>query len=152
MPLSDLHILVVDDDSAFLELSEALLRSLGVKFVTRAVNGADAYAKLTATNRATDRVVDCILCDYSMKNGNGLQLLQAIRLGQVKYFRADACFVLVTATADAAVVGMAAQLDVHGALVKPLTKDKLAATINKARERYFTLNPAKYAQVQVPEI
>ena len=78
--LEDLHVLLVDDDAAFLDLLEALLQHLGVKAITRAISGRDAFSKL----HHVERVVDCVLCDYSMAEGNGLQLLQAIRTVKIK--------------------------------------------------------------------
>ena len=149
--LSELHYLIVDDDDTFLDVCETLLKSLGAKLITRARDGAGAYDLLTRRDRGAERVVDCILCDYSMKNGNGLQLLKAIRTGQVKNFRPDACFIIVTATADTNIVAMAAQLDVTGCLVKPLEIERFKATIEKARKRYFMVNSTRYLRVIVPE-
>ncbi|MBX7199765.1 MAG: response regulator [Rhodospirillaceae bacterium] len=144
--LEDLHVLLVDDDAAFLDLLEALLQHLGVKAITRAISGRDAFSKL----HHVERVVDCVLCDYSMAEGNGLQLLQAIRTAKIKLFRPDACFILVTASGDHEVVGMAARLDVSGYLVKPVTPDKLKATILKARHRGIKIDFNRYMQVPVP--
>jgi CheY-like chemotaxis protein len=145
--IGDLHFLIVDDDSVFLDLIEGLLKSAGVTHITRADSGADAFHKLSKA----ERVVDCILCDYTMAHGNGLQLLQAIRMGKIKFFRPDACFVLLTASGVPKVVAMAAELDVSAYLVKPVTPDKLYATIAKARARIIRINVVKYAAVAVSE-
>lgn len=142
----NLHILIVDDDSATLDLIEALLNSLKVAQVTRASSGVEAFGKLARS----ERVVDCVLCDYTMDNGNGLQLLQAIRMGQIKYFRPDACFVLLTASGDASTVAMALELDVHGYIVKPATPEKLRTAIAKARARTIRINFQKYSNVVIP--
>ena len=142
----NLHILIVDDDSATLDLIEALLLAQKVAQVTRATSGVDAFAKLAQSGR----VVDCVLCDFTMANGNGLQLLQAVRMGQIKYVRPDACFVLLTASGDAATVTMAMELDVHGYIVKPATPEKLRTAISKARARSIRINFQKYSQVVVP--
>ncbi|MHB1206275.1 MAG: response regulator [Rhodospirillaceae bacterium] len=144
--LEDLHVLLVDDDIAFLDLLEALLQSIGVKIISRATSGRDAFGKL----HNAIRVVDCVLCDYSMAEGNGLQLLQAIRTAKVKHFRPDACFILLTASGDHEVVGLAARLDVSAYLVKPVTPDKLKTTIAKARARAIRIDFNRYLQVQVP--
>jgi DNA-binding NarL/FixJ family response regulator len=144
--LEDLHVLLVDDDVAFLDLLEALLQAIGVKLVSRATSGRDAFGQL---HNAT-RVVDCVLCDYTMAEGNGLQLLQAIRMAKIKHFRPDACFILLTASGDTEVVGTAARLDVSGYLVKPVTPDKLKTTIIKARARAIRIDFNRYMQVQVP--
>ncbi len=115
-PLSDLHILVVDDNPTFLEVCEVMLRSLGAKAIATANSGADAYYKLSVTGPGVERVVDCVLCDYNMANGNGLQLLQSVRTGQVKYFRPDASFILMTANPSVEVIETAAGLDASGFL------------------------------------
>jgi two-component system chemotaxis response regulator CheY len=144
--LKNLHILIVDDDATTLDLIAALLMSMGVAQVTRATSGADAVGKLIKT----DKVVDCVLCDYTMANGNGLQLLQAIRMGQVRYFRPDACFVLLTASGDPITVALALELDVNGYLVKPATPDKLRQAISKARAKAIRINFQKYSGVVIP--
>jgi CheY-like chemotaxis protein len=144
--ISNLHILLVDDDAVMLDLMEALLRSMGVVQITRADSGADAFQKLTKV----DRVIDCILCDYTMAYGNGLQLLQAIRLGKVRHCRPDACFVLLTASSDATTVVLALELDVSGYLVKPATPDKLRTVIAKARVKAVKIDFQKYSQVVIP--
>lgn len=144
--LNKLQILIVDDDTSFLDFLEAMLQSIGITLITRASSGADAVSKLKEAAKA----VDCILCDYSMSNGNGLQLLKAVRLGQLKHFRPDSAFILVTTAAMPGIVQTAVDLDVSGYLVKPVTQDKLRAAITKARSRYFQLNLAKYAEVILP--
>ena len=45
---------------------------------------------------------------------------------------------------------MAARLDVSGYLVKPVTPDKLKATILKARHRGIKIDFNRYMQVPVP--
>jgi CheY-like chemotaxis protein len=142
----NLHILIVDDDTAMLDIIEALLKSFGVGTISRATSGAEAYNVLSRT----DKVVDCTLCDYSMANGNGLQLLQAVRLGQVTHCRPDTSFVLLTSSGDAAVVAMAAELDVSGYIVKPATPEKLQSAIVKARGRAIKIDRARYGRVTVP--
>jgi CheY-like chemotaxis protein len=79
--LADLHILLIDDEVLFLDTAENLLRSLGVTLITRASGTSEAFEKLTLTDRASERIVDCIICDFSMGFGNGLQVLQSIRTG-----------------------------------------------------------------------
>jgi CheY-like chemotaxis protein len=144
--LEDLHVLLVDDDLAFLDLLEALLNAVGIKTVSRATSGREAFGLL----HNPSRVVDCVLCDYSMAEGNGLQLLQAIRTAKIQNFRPDAWFILLTASGDHEVVGLAARLDVSGYLVKPVTPDKLKTTIVKARARAIRIDFNRYMQVQVP--
>lgn len=144
--LKKLQVLIVDDDSVFLDLLQAMLEALGITAITRAANGLEAVTKLKEAAGG----VDCILCDYSMEHGNGLELLKAVRLGQLKHFRPDATVLLITASAMPGIVQTAAELDVSGYLVKPVTPDKLRNAIIKARSRYFQLDINKYANVVLP--
>jgi CheY-like chemotaxis protein len=140
------HILLVDDDLAFLTLVEAVLKALGVKRISRAASGRDVYNHF----RKSIEVVDCIISDYSMAEGNGLQLLHAIRTGLVPNVRPDICFVLLTASGDETTVATAKRLDVSSYLVKPVTPAKLLETIAKARSRAIKIDIPRYKQVAVP--
>jgi len=144
--IAPLHILVVDDDQTFLAMMQAMLGSLGVTQITKAANGSDAYAKLVDI----DKVVDCILCDFGMSSGNGLQLLQAVRTGKLKVLRPDTCFILVTGSGEPTVVEAAGQLDVNGYLMKPVTPKSIEAAVIKARSRPVRLDFTKYGNVVLP--
>jgi response regulator of citrate/malate metabolism len=85
-----------------------------------------------------------------MSAGNGLQLLQAVRTGKIKSLRPDSCFILITGTGDPEIVQVAAELDVSGYLVKPVTLEKLRAAIIKGRSRIFPVNMEKYNSVNLP--
>ncbi|MGE4064227.1 MAG: response regulator [Rhodospirillaceae bacterium] len=144
--LDNLHVFIVDDDNAFLDLVQALLKSIGVVHVTRANSGRDAFEKM----HTSPRVIDVILCDYQMAQGTGLELLWVVRTGQVQSVRPDACFVLLTASGEHDTVAVAAQLDVSGYLVKPVTPQKLRAAITQGRKRAIKIDFARYKQVQLP--
>jgi CheY-like chemotaxis protein len=144
--IAPLHFLLVDDDQTVLAMLEGLLKALGATQITKAVNGSDAFRKLAKI----DKVVDCVLCDFSMKSGNGLQLLQAIRQGKVKVLRPDSCFILVTGSRNVPVVEAAAQLDVNGYLVKPVTAESLKTAVIKGRARAVKLDFDRYAKVMLP--
>lgn len=144
--LGHLHVLVVDDDNAFLDLLQAMLNAIGIKHVSRATSGREAFEIL----HASPRVVDVILCDYVMEEGTGLELLWMVRTGQIKMFRPDACFLLLTSSSDHDTVSAAGQLDVSGYIVKPATPDKLRASIVAGRKRAIKIDFARYKQVQLP--
>jgi two-component system chemotaxis response regulator CheY len=143
--LEKLHVLIVDDDSGMLDTLDLTLRAIGVRQITRASTGSEALSVI----RSGGRTVDCILCDYMMPKGTGLQLLQAIRTGKVKFCRPDASFILVTASAQQTTVKAAAELDVSGYLVKPVTPAKLKAAILLARTKAIKVDIAKYEKVSV---
>lgn len=144
--LKDLHCLIVDDEPLLLLELEEMLRSMGVARVTRAASGT---AALDALARVT-RPVDCILCDLKMPDGNGLQVLKAIRTGQIKSSRMDACFIMITGVAEQDVIKTAVSLDANGYLVKPVFSEKLRTAIVRARAKHFLVAPERYAAVPVP--
>ncbi|TAK97999.1 MAG: response regulator [Rhodospirillaceae bacterium] len=143
----DLHCLIVDDEPAFLHTFEAMLRAVGVGKVTRGQTGSDALMALVNAPRP----VDVIMCDLNMPYGNGLQLLKAIRTGQVKTQRLDTCFILVSSLASPEPVRTAAGLDVSGYLIKPLSTEKVRTAIVKGRSKHFAVDPRRYSQVFVTE-
>lgn len=145
--VGDFTALAVDDDLLFLDTLEAMLKGLGVRKILRADSGVNAFNALAAL---TSRI-DCIICDLRMPNGNGLQLLKAVRLGRFKLVRPDACFIILSAIAHPLAVRTAAQLDVSFYLTKPVTPDGLKSGIAKARAKAFPLDFAKYARTPVPE-
>jgi CheY-like chemotaxis protein len=145
--LEALHVLIVDDDNVFLDLVQAMLKSIGVVHVSRATSGREAFELL----QASPRVVDVILCDQNMEQGTGLELLWVVRTAQVKSFRPDACFVLLTASGDHETVGLAGRLDVSGYLIKPVTPQKLRTAIAQGRKRAIKIDLARYKQVQLPQ-
>lgn len=145
--LGNLHVLLVDDDGAFLDLVHAMLNAVGVSYVSRAHSGRQAFEILLGAQR----VVDVVLCDQNMAEGTGLELLWVVRTGQVKSVRPDACFVLLTASGDHETVAAAARLDVSGYLVKPVTPQKLRAAISQGRKRAIKIDFNKYKQVQLPQ-
>lgn len=145
--LGNLHVLLVDDDAAFLDLVHAMLNAVGVAHISRAHSGREAFEILLGGQR----VVDVVLCDQNMAEGTGLELLWVVRTGQVKSFRPDACFLLLTASGDHETVATAARLDVSGYLVKPVTPQKLRAAISQGRKRAIKIDFNKYKQVQLPQ-
>lgn len=146
--IQELSFLVVDDDDIFVGAIVGILQSMGAGKVVTARSGSDALAKLAAIQRP----IDCVLCDVKMPGGNGLQLLQALRLGMAKSVRADACFILITAVADSELIKTAGQLDANGYIVKPVTREKLAMAIARGRARGFALNAPQYQAVAIPEV
>jgi two-component system response regulator YesN len=96
-------------------------------------------------------VVDVTICDLDMPQGNGLQLLHAIRGAQIRNVRPNCCFIVLTAFASAPLIALAGRLDANGYLIKPVTADKLRDAIVKARSRVVPIDPGKYANVTVPD-
>ncbi len=144
--LQDMHILLVDGDRSHLVALTRMVQAMRVGFLTIANSGRDAFAKWNSTGK----VVDCCIAACRMPEGNGFQLLQAVRTGVLRNVRPDSCVILVTDTGDAATVAAAAQLDVNGLLVKPVTQDRLGAAILKGRKRIVKVDFNAYKQVDIP--
>ena len=145
--LEGLHCLVVDDHRELVVMIESLLRSIGITRISTAADGTEAVSMLTTAQR----MVDVTICDLDMPNGNGLQLLHAIRGGQIRQVRPNCSFIVLTAYAAPALIALAGKLDANGYLIKPVTADKLKDAITKARSRIVPIDPAKYASIMIPE-
>ena len=145
--LEGLRCLLVDDDREIVVMIESLLRAIGIAKISTASNGTEAVAILT--NPA--QVVDLTICDLDMPSGNGLQLLHAIRTGQLRNVRPNCSFIVLTAFASPALIALAGKLDANGYLIKPVTADKLKEAITKARSRVVPPDPAKYAYLTIPD-
>lgn len=141
----NIRCLIADDEPMILMGLEEMLHGIGVKHVTRARSGAKVLAELQ------NNPVDCVLCDLNMPDGNGLQVLKAIRTGQIKSMRMDMCFIMVTGIAEAPLIEAAKNLDANGYLVKPIEPEKLKAAIIRGRQRHFPVALERYTKVAVPE-
>lgn len=146
-PFDRLRFLAIDDDRAILELVDAMLRMAGVGSVIKAAGG------LVALNIMADerKKFDCIICDYSMPDMTGLQLLQQIRTAHFPHIPRDIRFIMVTMSGQEAVVKAALQLDVSGYIVKPVSKDSLTKAIHRAFNKTASLKaPEDYSSVTLP--
>ncbi len=147
MPFDRLRMLIVDDDRAILDLVDAVLRLVGVGSVTKSASGLGALNILADQRKR----IDCIICDHSMPNMTGIELLRGIRTGQYDQVPRDTKFIMITAYGQEAVVRAALGLDVNGYIVKPINKDALVKAIHRAYGRPLALKSAEeYAAVQPP--
>lgn len=138
--------LVVDDSPEDRSHLAANLKGAGAKEVLSAASGSEALNLLNLLGRP----VDLILSDIRMPGGNGLQLLKALRIGDIKTMRVNATFVLTTAYPQIGIIQSASALDANGFVVKPLNPEKFEAAILKSRRIIFPPNPARHADVFVP--
>lgn len=127
--LNQLEVLIVDDEQAFLDVIEEMLRSIGVLSIARAQSGQEASALLEMPGCR----INCVLCDVSMPEDNGFGLLVSIRAGQSRQIPQDLPFYLVTSHADADFVNTAQKLGATGYLVKPVRPDTLRDAIRPDR-------------------
>jgi CheY-like chemotaxis protein len=140
-------VLAVDDNPEDQSTLAVLLGGLGARTVLKASTGLEALTLM----KSLPRPVDMIVADVRMPDGNGLQLLQAVRAGAVKGLRANATFVLATAYPEIGIIQTAASLDANGFVPKPLKREKLEAVILKARRTIFPPNFARHSTIYVPD-
>jgi CheY-like chemotaxis protein len=128
------QFLAVDDIPAMLDAIGDILRRCGADDVARAAEPQEAIVKLEALAS-----VDCVISDYNMGPVNGLQLLQAVRMGAVRGIPRDLRFVLVTGHGDLEIVQAAKALDVSAYVVKPMSLANLVKAVDRAFQTRVTL-------------
>jgi two-component system chemotaxis response regulator CheY len=72
----EINVLVVDDDAQARSIIVEYLESFGFKKIIQFGNGDSAIKYVQDVNKP----VDIVLSDWEMPQGNGLQLLKAVRL------------------------------------------------------------------------
>lgn len=73
--IDEISVMVVEDDRISAQLTEAMLRKIGVKDVSVATNGSEALDLLA------ERSVDCVVCDGVMPTIDGLEFTIRVRTG-----------------------------------------------------------------------
>ena len=124
--LSDLNVLVVDDEAAMTRLVKMTLTDLDVSQVFTAKDGRQAIALLGELDD-----IDIVICDWNMPHMSGLELLQ-----QVRTMDRDMPFIMLTGRVDINSVKEAKDLGVSDYLGKPFTPDALKQKLTRlARPR-----------------
>ncbi len=119
------RVLVVDDDPMCLLLLEILLSKQGYQVVL-AENSDAAKRQLTLAGAGH---FDCVVTDYRMPGGNGLELLQWIRAHD-----SDLATIMMTAEGERQVVADSLRGGASDFLDKPLCQETLRAGLARAIE------------------
>jgi response regulator NasT len=119
-----LRLLVADDEASARLALVRLSESLGHEVVAEACDGREAVdmTELTAP--------DLLLLDIAMPNMDGLEAAEAI------LERSQIPVVIVTGHTGQHLIKRAADCGVFSYLVKPVTRERLAAAISTARARF----------------
>jgi CheY-like chemotaxis protein len=115
-----MHILVVDDEPAIVQLCVKVLGRLGHD-VAGVMDGEEALSKIAGG------LIDLLVVDYKMPGLNGFEVIRRAR-GLHRALK----IVLITGHGTREVVGEAIDGGVNGILVKPFTPDELTQTITAA--------------------
>jgi two-component system chemotaxis response regulator CheY len=130
--LSEIKVLVVDDDLQIRNIIKSLLTALGVKEVTIAVNGQEAYDILKVPPSSTQgggrRKFDLVVCDWMMPVMTGIDLLHKVRADS---FLKETPFLMVTAENEHDNIVKAIGEGVTDYVVKPFTATILEQKLRK---------------------
>ena len=122
-----LSILVAEDNEINALLARALLVKLGHR-PTMAESGAAAIESWLAA-RAGGAAYDCVLMDLHMPGMDGLEATRRIRAMEAEYNGMRTPIVALTANASAEDRDACLAAGMDGFLVKPLDRERLAATL-----------------------
>ncbi|MFA6284121.1 MAG: response regulator [Desulfurivibrionaceae bacterium] len=120
MTQANREILIVDDTPVLRNIMKTQLQRMGFFHIHEAPDGSEAMKILHA------KKIDLVISDWNMPVMNGVELLREIRGNEVLK---DIPFIMVTAEATVARIGMAMQLKVDELLLKPFTLEILERKI-----------------------
>ena len=123
MSSDSIHILHVDDDRDFAELTASFLKRDDDRFSIEIETHAD-----TALDALTDRRFDCVISDYDMPNQNGIQFLEAVREDYP-----ELPFILFTGKGSEAVASEAISAGVTDYLQKESGTEQYTVLANRIR-------------------
>ena len=112
MDLSNLKILIIDDEPGVIRLIESVLQGMGITQVHQATDGDEALALLLVAGER----VDLVICDWMMPGMSGLDLLREIRS-----INSDIPFLMVTGKADVDAILAAKEYGVSAYIAKPFS-------------------------------
>ncbi len=115
-----MKVLLVDDSSTMRIIQHRSLTALGVEDIVEATHGRQALELFDAAS------FDLIFSDWNMPVMNGLDFLKEIRLRDK-----EIPFVMITTEAERARIAAAIQAGCSDYLVKPFSRDRLKAKLEK---------------------
>ena len=117
-----MNVLIVDDYKTMLRIIRNLLKQIDFNNVDEATDGAEALAKMRASNYGL------VISDWNMQPMTGLQLLQEVRAdARLKQMP----FIMITAESKTENVIAAKQAGVSNYIVKPFNAETLKEKIEK---------------------
>jgi two-component system, NtrC family, response regulator AtoC len=126
----DDRIIAIDDDQTFLKTIKRSLVTSGFKFIT-----LESDSKKADSLFKDGQAFDIALIDVSMPGMPGLELLENIKNNSPE----TEC-IMVTGLDEAAAAVRAMKMGAYDYLVKPVERDDLILTINRALERKRLFN------------
>jgi len=178
MPIDLVQFIVVDDYAFVRRIVGECLRASGVRKFVSAESGPEAinFLRRRSPTIKDSTLVDivaarpdiaedlcpegailssdhgyCVITDFSMPNGSGLELLKAIRTGETSAPR-NTPVILLTGYSDDFVIAAALELDVSAFVVKPVSRKTLQEKLKRVLLSKIDLkDPSVYRQVELPD-
>ncbi len=124
--MSDLRILIADDQNDARGMLRAMLNDLGVTQIYEATNGREA---LSFIDVAPD-MIDLIICDWNMPRMTGMDLLR-----QLRTVYPDVPFLMVTGRRDMDSIAAAKSAGVTAYIAKPFSPAQLEVKLRVIQQR-----------------
>jgi two-component system, chemotaxis family, chemotaxis protein CheY len=119
------RILLVDDEAFMRRTARSMLRATGRFIVEEAADGAAALALLAWF------LPDLVLCDVGMLPMSGMEFVERLRC-HTDHTQRGTRVIMLTADANEATILSAAQLQLSGYLLKPVSPKQLGALVRRA--------------------
>jgi len=126
------RIIAIDDDQTFLKSIKRSLATSGFKFIT-----LESDPQRAASMFREGQHFDIALIDVSMPGLEGLELLE-----EIKNNSPETECIMITGLDEAETAVRAMKIGAYDYMVKPVERDGLISTINRARERKRLFNIA----------
>lgn len=123
--LSDMTVLIVDDEATVTRLAKTMLTDLNIAQVFVATDGREALDFLGLF----EEDIDVIVCDWNMPRMTGFELLQ-----QVRTVDPNMPFVMLTGRNDMDSIVAARDQKVSSYLLKPFSQEQLAQHLVNAKK------------------
>ena len=138
VPLTQSHILIIDDFQGMRTMLRDFVKSMGVSKVDTASNSKEALHLLSANK------YDVVICDYNLGPGqNGQQILEEAK--HRKYIGYSTIWVIVTAEKTMDMVMGAAETKPDDYLLKPINEAILESRLQKLIDKKQSLNDIEKA-------
>ena len=145
-PVSELKVLLVDDDAFMINLTKRILRQLGIESALDATDGE------LALDRLNESTIDVIVCDLNMPGMDGLEFLRHLagRESQPAVILLSGEDKSILRTAEQ--LAQAHKLRILGALSKPIKKEPFEALLEKVAASQTERSQFTFEQLTPDEI
>ena len=127
-PLSEICVMVVDDQRAMRMIIRRLLGQIGIENIVDAENGQEAIDYLQS---AESRIPDLVICDLHMENVDGLEFSNLVRRNKIPRL-AGIPILILTGDGDEFMHDVIQQAGATKVLTKPISAPDLRIEIAAA--------------------